>query len=504
MPVFAAVDIGSNSVRLSIAELRSGRLVSLHEDREVTRLGEGVFRDGNLDPQAMAHSLKVLRRFHRTAQSFAVERTRVVATSAMRDSTNARVFVEWVRSATGWRIEVISGLEEGRLIHLGVVSHLRVRPAELLLMDLGGGSCELTYSQKGHVKEIVTLPLGAVRLTQEFLRHDPPRKDELKRLREFINEEVANIPRQLTQSRVAVAVATSGTAAALAQSAHSLKLARTDVSVNAVSKLLERVAKLTQKQRATIKGINSKRAEIIVAGAAVFEQVLEACNTKGFRYSPLGLRDGILQQMAAEYDQRTRSHQQLESDREDALVSTTRRYRVDMTNAEHVRALALSFFDQMRAVHGLEKGFREWLAAAALLYEAGHYVNPVGRHRHTYYIVSHSELFGFTPLQRQIIAVIARFQGKSKPQLRDRLIKVLPAQTRADVIKAIAILRLARALNQGRRGAVHSIKAVARGGDITIAVKAGRAGADLEFWAAEKEVAYFREVFGRELLFKLA
>jgi exopolyphosphatase/guanosine-5'-triphosphate,3'-diphosphate pyrophosphatase len=504
MPVFAAVDIGSNSVRLSIAELRSGRLVSLHEDREVTRLGEGVFRDGNLDPQAMAHSLKVLRRFHRTAQSFAVERTRVVATSAMRDSTNARVFVEWVRSATGWRIEVISGLEEGRLIHLGVVSHLRVRPAELLLMDLGGGSCELTYSQKGHVKEIVTLPLGAVRLTQEFLRHDPPRKDELKRLREFIDEEVANIPRKLTQSRVAVAVATSGTAAALAESAHSLKLARTDVSVSAVSKLLERVAKLTQKQRATIKGINSKRAEIIVAGAAVFEQVLAACNTKGFRYSPLGLRDGLLQQMAAEYDQRTRSHQQLESDREDALVSTTRRYRVDMTNAEHVRALALSFFDQMRAVHGLEKGFREWLAAAALLYEAGHYVNPVGRHRHTYYIVSHSELFGFTPLQRQIIAVIARFQGKSKPQLRDRLIKVLPAQTRADVIKAVAILRLARALNQGRRGAVHSIKAVARGGDITIVVKAGRAGADLEFWAAEKEVAYFREVFGRELLFKLA
>src|SRR5215472_449421 len=129
MPVFAAVDIGSNSVRLSIAELRRGRLVPLHQDREVTRLGEGVFKDGNLDPQAMAQSLKVLLRFRRTVQSYAAERMRVVATSALRDSNNARVFAEWVKSATGWDLEVISGLEEGRLIHLGVIGNLRTRPA---------------------------------------------------------------------------------------------------------------------------------------------------------------------------------------------------------------------------------------------------------------------------------------------------------------------------------------------------------------------------------------
>ena len=503
MPVFAAVDIGSNSVRLSIAELRNGRLVSLHQDREVTRLGEGVFRDGNLDPQAMAHSLKVLRRFHRTAQSYAVERIRVVATSAMRDSNNARVFAEWVRSATGWRIEVITGLEEGRLIHLGVVSSMRARPSSLLLMDLGGGSCELTYSTQAHIREIVTLPLGAVRLTQEFLKHDPPRKEELKRLRDFIAEEVANIPRQLTQTRVRTVIATSGTAAALAESAHALKLAQNGIGVKALAKLYKRLAKLTRKQRSTIRGINAKRAEIIVAGAAVFEHVLRSCNVNGFRYSPLGLRDGILAQMAAEHDQRTRSHRQLESDREDVLLNTSRRYRVDMGNAEHVRKLALSLFDQIKGVHRLEKGFREWIGAAAILCEVGTYVNPVGRHRHTFYIISHSELFGFTPLQRQIIAIVARFQGNSKPQLRDRLIKLLPAQLRSEAIKATAILRVARALNQGRRAAVHSVRVGVRGGDVILSARTGRAGADLELWAAEKEVPYFREVFGRELLFRL-
>jgi exopolyphosphatase/guanosine-5'-triphosphate,3'-diphosphate pyrophosphatase len=503
MPVFAAVDIGSNSVRLSIAELSRGRLVSLHQDREVTRLGEGVFRDGNLDPQAMAHTLKVLRRFHRTVQSYAVDRTRVVATSALRDSNNGRVFGEWVRSATGWETEIISGLEEGRLIHLGVIASLRKTPARLLLMDLGGGSCELTLSEKGHVREIVTLPLGAVRLTQEFIHHDPPTKDELSRLQKFIAEEAARIPRKIVQAGVRVVIATSGTAAALSAAAKSLKLAQSEVSAAVAAKLAQRLAKLSYRQRSIIKGINAKRAEIVVAGSAVYAQLLARCGLKGFRYSPLGLRDGILAQMAAEYDSHTRSHQQLESDRWDVLLTTSQRYQVDMDHAGHVRELALSLFDQTRSMHQLEKGFREWISAAAMLHEVGNYVNPAGRHRHTHYIISHSELFGFTPMQRGTIATIARFQGNSKPQLRDRLIKLLPAHVRSDVIKATAILRVARALNQGRRAAVHSLRATAREGQITISLTAGRSGADLELWAAEKEITYFREVFGRELAFKL-
>src|SRR5579859_6980757 len=504
MPVFAAVDIGSNSVRLSIAELRRGRLISLHQDREVTRLGEGVFRDGNLDPQAMAQTLKVLRRFHRAVQGHAVDRTRVIGTSALRDSNSSRLFAEWVKTVTGWNLEIISGLEEGRLIHLGVVSNMRTPPPKMLLIDLGGGSCELTLSEKGHIKEIVTLPLGAVRLTQEFIHHDPPTKPELKRLHDFIVQEAANVSRKITRAAVRAVIATSGTAAALAGAAQSLHLSRSGgVSLAVTEKLAKRLAKMTARQRAAIKGINPKRAQIIVAGVAVYAHVLDACGLKGFRYSPLGLRDGILAQMAAEYDQHTRSHQQLESDRWDVLLTTSKRYQVDMDHAGHVRELALLIFDQTRSMHQLEKGFREWISAAAMLHEVGNYVNPAGRHRHTHYIIAHSELFGFTPLQRAIIATIARFQGNSKPQLRDRLIKLLPAQSRSDTLKSIAILRVARALNQGRRSAVHSVRATMRGGEAVITVKAGRGGADLELWAGEKEINYFREVFGRELVFKL-
>ena len=216
MPTFAAVDIGSNSVRLKIAKGVRGRLQALHEDREVTRLGESVFANGALDPQAMALTIRVLKRFHRAVQDYAADRVRVVATAALRDSRNSRAFLDWVRSATGWKAEVITGLEEGRLIHLGLVSNARISRKRALLIDLGGGSCELTISVSSHIEDMVSLPIGAVRLTQTFLHHDPPKKTELEQMRLFVQREIMRIQKRITEARVQTAIATSGTPAALA------------------------------------------------------------------------------------------------------------------------------------------------------------------------------------------------------------------------------------------------------------------------------------------------
>ncbi len=215
MPTFAAVDIGSNSVRLKIARVVHGRLETLHEDREVTRLGESVFANGTLDPQAMAHTLRVLRRFHRAALTHGSDRVRVVATSALRDARNSRAFLDWVRTATGWKVEVISGLEEGRLIHLGVLSAARIANRRALLVDLGGGSCELTLSISGHIADMVSLPIGAVRLTQTFLHHDPPWPMELEQMRGVIQREVSRIRKRIINAKVQITIATSGTPAAL-------------------------------------------------------------------------------------------------------------------------------------------------------------------------------------------------------------------------------------------------------------------------------------------------
>ena len=202
MPTFAAVDIGSNSVRLKIARLMGRRLVAIHEDREVTRLGESVFRSGFLSPEAMASTVKVLRRFHRAIQDAGADSVRVVATSAMRDARNSRAFQEWVRSTTGWKMETISGVEEARLIHLGLVSSARVNASTVLMLDLGGGSCEITISAEGHIRETVSLPLGAVRLTNEFLTHDPPRKQEMQSLRGFVTREINRIGDRIGDSAI--------------------------------------------------------------------------------------------------------------------------------------------------------------------------------------------------------------------------------------------------------------------------------------------------------------
>jgi exopolyphosphatase/guanosine-5'-triphosphate,3'-diphosphate pyrophosphatase len=503
MPTFAAVDIGSNSVRLKIARLQAGRLRPIHEDREVTRLGEGVFRSGFLTPESMAETVKVLRRFHRATQQVVTDNVRVVATSALRDARNSQAFLEWVRSATGWRVEIISGVEEARLIHLGLVSSPRVDSSTTLMIDLGGGSCELTVTQGGHIRDAVSLPLGAVRLTHEFLRHDPARKGELKRLRGFVAREVGRIGARIATARVKNVIATSGTAAALAAVATRLRRGgsrRPVVSRAEMTRIAKRLARLPVAERRKIEGIGPRRAEIIVAGAMVYHELLDLLHLKAFRYSPLGLRDGTLAQMAADYDRSTLSGRQIESERWESIMKAVDHYHVDRKHALDVRESATLLFSALRSVHRLPPEYREWLSAAAMLYEVGDYVNRTGRHRHAHYIISNSEILGYTPQQRRIIAAIARYLGKSRPTMEDGPMKLVDTADRANVQKAILLLRLARALNLGRSRAVQKVRIGLRSAEVKLTlVPRRRLGVDLELWAIEKECAYFREVFGREL-----
>ena len=504
MPTFAAVDIGSNSVRLKISRLVAHRLVEIHEDREVTRLGESVFRSGFLSPEAIALTVKVLRRFHRAAQRAGADSVRVVATSALRDARNSRAFLEWVRSATGWSVEIISGVEEARLIHLGLTSTLRVRSSPVLMIDLGGGSCELTISKKGHIQETVSLPLGAVRLTNDFLHHDPPRKSELRQLRSLIDREIRRSAERISHAKPNIIIATSGTAEALAAVAHAMYRTKSQRAMTVTHVQMRRIAKMLSRlgleDRKQITGIGPRRAEIVIAGAAVFAGLLDRCKLGGFRYSPLGLRDGLLAQMSAEYDRATRSGRQIESERQDSILSAVAHYRVNLDHAIRVRDSALQLFADLRRIHRLPPEYKEWIAAAAMLCEVGDYVNRTGRHRHAYYIISHSEVLGYTLQQRKLIAAIARYLGKSRPSAGDAPIKSLPPSDQKHIAKASLLLRLAWALNLGRSGALKTIRVRIHDTSVDIVlVPKHPMSVDLELWAVEKEKAYFRAVFGCDL-----
>ncbi|MGB6973780.1 MAG: Ppx/GppA phosphatase family protein [Terracidiphilus sp.] len=520
MPTFAAIDIGSNSCRLKIARVVAHRLRTVHEDREVTRLGASVFDAGLVSPDAMAATLRALKRFQRAVQLHGVDRMRVVATSAMRDARNAPAFQAWVKAETGWTMEIISGLEEGRLIHRGLMSGEPGVGGRVLLVDLGGGSCEITLSEHKKIKETVSMPLGAVRLTEEFLEADPPTRDGLKQLRHLIARELRRAHRKIGPARVSTVIATSGTAAALAEACQAMAKSgkqarrggRTRVPAGmegmapaaAVKKLATKLAKMTLPEREAVAGIGPRRAEIIVAGAQVFAELMESFALPGFRYSPLGLRDGILAQMLAEQDARAAAHREFEHERWESVLATAKRYGVDPRQSEPVRGHAVQLYRELKTLHGLPAEYEAWLAAAAVLRDTGKFVNHQGHHRHTQYIISSSEMYGFTQMQRTVVSAIARYQGKSRPQPGDRALRNIPAEEHKQVQRAVVLLRLAVALNQDRASDVLRVTARVYPKRVYMELKPGRTGAELELWSLRKEADYFFEVFGRELFATLA
>ena len=542
MPTFAAIDIGSNSCRLKIATVVAHKLQTLHEDREVTRLGASVFETGMASPEAMTATLEALKRFQRAVQLHGADQIRMVATSAMRDARNGLAFQAWVKAETGWNMEIISGLEEGRLIHLGVMG-LGVADAEantesdvepvapqaesgaegrVLLVDLGGGSCEITLSENKHILETVSLPLGAVRLTEEFLNADPAPAEGLARMRQFIDRELRLAHQKIQPENVSLVIGTSGTAAALSEAIAAEGKARAKAGkksayktagitepegitpTRAVRQLAAKLAPMSLAERTAVEGIGPRRAEIIVAGAQVFAELLESFGLEGFRYSPLGLRDGILVQMLAEQDARAAVHREFEHQRWESVLATARRYGVDLLQAEPVRAHAVQLYRELQALHQLPPEYESWLGAAAMLRDTGKFINHQGHHRHTQYIVSSSELFGYTPVQRTLVSAIARYLGKSRPQPGDRSLRNIPAGEHPRVQRAVVLLRLAVALNQDRASDVLRVAVKVYPKRVYLEVEPGRTGAELELWSLRKEAAYFRDVFGRELFCTLA
>jgi exopolyphosphatase/guanosine-5'-triphosphate,3'-diphosphate pyrophosphatase len=393
----------------------------------------------------------------------------------------------------------------------------------VLLIDLGGGSCEITVSEHKRIKDTVSLPLGAVRLTEEFLQADPAPPDGLLQMRRLISRELRRAHRRFNPGNISLVIATSGTAAALAEACRAAKAGKGTATrpskssaskraaamagladTRAVRKLATRLAKLSLPEREAVPGIGPRRAEIIVAGAEVYAELLESFDLAGFRYSPLGLRDGILAQMLAAQDARASVHREFEHERWESVLATARRYGVDPRQAEPVRAHALQLLRELKPLHQLPPEYETWLAAAAMLRDTGKFINHQGHHRHTQYIVSSSELYGYTRLERTIVSAIARYLGKSRPQPGDRALRNIPTEEHKNVHRSVVLLRLAEALNQDRASDVLRVSVRIYPKRVYLELRPGRTGAELELWSLRKESDHFREVFGRELFVTLA
>ena len=504
MPRYAAVDIGSNSVRMQAAEVPPGEAPRvLAADREVIRLGESVFRSGALSESAIELACSVLARMAAQYKKLDVVGVRAVATAAVRDARNQQEFIERASQGIGAPVEIISGREEARLIHLGVQSAWPHSNRRMLIVDIGGGSAEIIASENGTLRDVVSKPLGAVRLREIFLKSDPPSARELHQMREFIDEKLAGAQRRIGQGAWDRVIGTSATASAIVCSINRVSRTRRETadrlraSTAQVRKLLDKLSALDLDERRKLRGIGPRRAEIIVPGAAVLLRVLETFHQPSVYYSAAGVRDGIIADLATRGVGRELA--QLTRDQRREVAQMARRYGVSLDHARQVAGLAQQLFTAIQPLHQLPAHYGRLLEAAAYLHDVGHFVSDSSHHKHSYYLVANSDMPGFNNRERELIANLCRYHRKSLPSGAHSSYQALGAEERRALTLLIPLLRLADHLDLSHEQRVQSMECRIRDGHVVLQLQSPR-DVDLEQWAAERVAEVFRQTYERPLV----
>jgi len=470
----------------------------LAEDRQVTRLGAGVFRSGRISQEAKQFVCENLARMAQVYRRLDVVGVRAVATSAVRDASNQQDFLEKAAQALGSPVELISGQEEARLIHLGVQTRWPQTSKRTLVIDLGGGSAEFIASENGLLTEAFSKPLGAVRLTEVFLRTDPPTPIELHRMDEYIEEKLASPLKRIGSRQFDRVIATSATAAALVCAVNRIPRARRDeadrlrATLSQIRRFYFDVRGHELAGRRKILGIGPRRAELIIAGAAVFLRALDAFKQHSLYYSAAGVRDGIIADLAARGVGRELSL--LTRDQRKTVEQMAQRYGVQVPHARKVAELAHKLFEGVQPLHKLPPNAGKLLEASAYLHDIGHFVSDSSHHKHSYYLVAHSDMPGFTDQERQIIALLCRYHRRSMPTVRHTPFQAMDPECRRTVMLLAPLLRIADSLDRSHEQRVLDMDVQLRNGDVALVLDS-KADTDLDVWAAERTADVFREAY---------
>jgi len=505
MARYGAIDIGSNSIRMQAAELSGdGPPQIVAEDREVTRLGESVFREGKVSPEALDLSCRVLERMAETLRREKVAAFRAVATSAIRDARNQKEFLDRAWQALGGiPVEIISGQEEARLIHLGVRAEWADCGDNIVIVDIGGGSAEIIESIGGEVSTAYSKPLGAVRLTALFFRSDPPTASELLQFKDYVHEKLASVPSEVGSRPYNRVIATAATAAAAVRGVHRMPTSereatdRLSASTAQVRELFENLSSRSLRERQAYPGIGSKRAEIVIAGCGALALILERLGAESVHYSSAGVRDGMI----ADLDQRRVAAEgaRLQADQRRTVREMARRYGVSMPHADQAAKLVSQLFDELEPLHRLEPNYGRLLEASAYLHDIGHFVSDSRHHRHSYYLVEHSDLPGFTDRERLFIANLCRYHRKNMPRSSQVNYKALEPEERQTLLTLIPLLRLADSLDRAHEQRVDSLKCACTNGEVRLALRT-HDNAELEEWAAAQHAEVFEQIYQKSLV----
>ena len=500
--VLAALDLGTNSFHLVVARVTSTGYEVVTREKESVRLGHGGGDMKELSPEAMDRGLAALRRMARIATANGAT-IRAVATSAVREAENAAVFLRRASHEAGIDIEVISGLEEARLIHLGVLQAVPAFTKRLLLVDIGGGSTEVLIGEGGETLAARSFKLGAVRLTDRFFPGGVVTTKAVTSCRAYIRSILTTFEREVRELSATIAIASSGTAETMALMVNAQRGAPEPRTFNCfeftraeMAGVVEQlVRRRTPATRATVPGLEPARADIIVAGALVLLEIASCYGIDRFTFSESALREGVLLDTIARSHDGALRHLRDVSRR--SIRALADRCDDDPSHSAHVATLAVQLFDATQLLHRLPPDAREYLEAGALLANVGLVISHSKHHLHGYYVIRNSELTGLTDTEIEIIAQVARYHRKSAPKATHPEFAHLDPATQHTVTALAALLRIAIGLDRSHDGRVIRLNATVRGQRLIVEATSRR-GQDisLELYSANERAALLSTVLG--------
>ena len=495
MPIFAAIDVGSNAIRLAIGEVDADRrYVPVENLREPVRLGQDVFTRGNIAEETLDAAVAAFEKFRIAISYRGAGRTRAVATSAAREALNRELFIDRIAGATGIEVEIISPEEEARLIHTAVVDKVNLKGRLALLIDIGGGSTEITFAADDMILSTESFRIGAVRLLQllEEKKHGESTFNVL--LSEYMEAVKKRISRDIGARKFDIAVGTGGNIETLADLRSELLGKSRDgaLALDELEDMLRRLQNMGFERRVRDLGLRPDRADVIIPAALVLKTVLRAAGVFHVVVPKVGLKDGLLLDMADEVfgNRRVAKRDQVIA----AAIQLGRKYQFDESHALAVSRFAVELFDHTRMLHNLGIEHRLYLEVSALLHDVGTFINLAEHHKHSLYLIMNSPLVGLTQAQTILIANIARYHRKSFPKIQHDGYRLLASKDRVVVSKLASLLRLADAMDNEHASKVKDVQLEFKKPKLTLSLH-GEGDLLLEKWALVKKAEMFEEVF---------
>lgn len=532
----AAIDIGSNSIHLVIVRAVKGQHPEIIDrEKEMVRLGAGTLREHRLSKKTIERAITTLRRFKKMAEHNGADPIIATATSAVRESRNSDQFIEQVRKDVGLDVQVLPGVEEARLIAMAVSEVTDFNNRRALIIDIGGGSTEFIITGGGEPELMLSLRLGAVRLTEKFISTDPISIEQRNRLVANIRSDFTRAAAEIKNAGYDFTIGSSGTVLNMvnavvqadepygSEDVSDYEPFSQTVTLDQIEWLNRRLGRMTLRERRRVPGIEKGRADIIVAGGLLLQCLLSDLDAAEITSCDWSLREGVIlnylrrrleANIAPEIHRAPALGSQEDSllypvtddatldVRARSVLSVARRYAYDVAHSHHVVRLATRIFDDTKELHQLSGQARTLLQYAAILHDIGYHIAHNNHHRHGLYLIKNSELPGFTRDEIAVMATMVRYHRGSLPRKspdpRSRHehedYYALDRRQRADMLRLASILQIADGLDRSHQQLISDVRCEVADGTVTF-VASSRGECELEMWSAERKASWFSDIF---------